>query len=191
MTLTVLPLKKGQLRLSFLVGTTVWALWAVGLSSAWANPDTNPNRIYRCGNEYTNLPGRAKSKSCILIMQGYGDEQTKNKNKNKNKIQTRDTPHRFNDKTEKNITTTQTVQTAKDHDAHLILEAERKNVQEQLIRVEKTWNHGSPTPLPNEVTDKTAYQTRVQELREEKKRLQADLVSLDQELARFKYRDQK
>jgi hypothetical protein len=143
------------------------ALAALAGSGAYAQ-----DRIYRCGNEYTNIVTRAQEKTCTLITTGNvtvvpADKATGAKIARPAVRQ--DAP----------------AQRAKDAEARTILEAELKKAQSQLAEIQQEYNGGEPEKLATETRNYQKYLDRKAELKARLDRTVADIASLRREIGRL------
>ena len=130
------------------------------------------DRIYRCGNEYTNIVTRAQEKTCTLITAGNvtvvpADKATGAKMARPAARQ--DAP----------------AQRAKDMEARSILEAELKKAQTQLAEIKLEYNGGEPEKMAIETRNHQKYLDRKAELKARLDRTEADIASLRREIGRL------
>ena len=130
------------------------------------------DRIYRCGNEYTNIVTRAQEKTCTLITTGNvtvvpADKATGAKTARPAVRQ--DAP----------------AQRAKDVEARTILEAELKKAQTQLTEIKQEYNGGEPEKLGTETRNHHKYLDRKAEIKARLDRTEADITSLRREIGRL------
>ena len=142
-------------------------LISAGVLSAHAADD----RIYRCGNEYTNTVTDAQAKNCKLISGG-----------NVTVIQA------IKPQTGKASASGQRTDTAdqrsKDSDARMILEAELKKAEAKQAELLKEYNNGEPERLGQETRNNQKYLDRVTELKAAIGRNEADIAGIKRELSR-------
>ena len=140
---------------------------ALGLADAQAADD----RIYRCGNEYTNTVTDAQSKTCKLISGG-----------NVTVIQAvKAPPGKASAPGQRNDTADQR---AKDSDARMILEAELKKAESKQAQLLKEYNNGEPERMGPETRNNQKYLDRVAELKAAIGRNEADIAGIKRELTR-------
>jgi hypothetical protein len=139
-------------------------------SGCWAE-----DRIYRCGNEYTNTVSESQAKNCKLIAGG-----------NVTIVQP---PHRQQQPGTRVASAGQRVdsmdQKAKDGDARLILEAELKRAETRRVELLSEFNNGEPEKLGPETRNHQKYLDRVAELKSSIGRNDNDIAGLRRELARL------
>ena len=130
------------------------------------------DRIYRCGNEYTNIVTRAQEKTCTLITTGNVTVVPAEKAtgaKIARPAVRQDAP----------------AQRAKDAEARTILEAELKKAQTQLAEIKQEYNGGEPEKLAFEARNNQKYLDRKAELKARLDRTEADIISLRREIGRL------
>jgi hypothetical protein len=138
-----------------------------GLLSAHAADD----RIYRCGNEYTNTVTDAQAKNCKLISGG-----------NVTVIQAIKAPPSKAAASGQRSDTAE--QRSKDSDARMILEAELKKAEAKQAELLKEYNNGEPERLGPETRNNQKYLDRVAELKAAIGRNDADIAGIKRELSR-------
>lgn len=150
------------------------ALAAAGAAApAWAQ-----NRIYRCGNEYTNDATRAKERGCKLVEGGNitvvpGMRPAPAATAAASATST--AAPRVND----------SEQRARDSDARAILEAELRKAEARRAELLKEYNDGFPQRSALEMRNAQAYQERTAALKAEIDRLEGDIASIRRELGRL------
>ena len=163
--------------------TTCLAL-AGGALGVFALPASAQDRIYRCGNEYTNqIKGRT---DCKLVEGG-------------NITVVRGTsPARAAAPAAGAVTSgasgsasapTRVVsaeQRARDADARAILEQELRRAQTRQTELEKEYNNGEPDKIGGEARNYQKYLDRVAELKASLARNQSDIEGIRRELDRIK-----
>lgn len=142
-------------------------LMAVTLGQAQAADD----RIYRCGNEYTNTVTEAQSKTCKLISGG-----------NVTVIQSvKPTSAKAGTAGQR---TDSPDQRAKESDARMILESELKRAEAKQAELLKEFNSGEPEKLATETRNHQKYMDRVAELKAAIARNDGDIAGIKRELSR-------
>ena len=130
------------------------------------------DKVYRCGNEYTNLPPPGGAAKCVLITQGHvtvvpaGKAQT-------SAARPQPTAPRGDE------------QRSKDADARLILESELKKAEAHQAELRRDYNNGEPEKLGAETRNYQKYVDRVAEMKANMQRNEADIASLKREIARL------
>ena len=137
-------------------------------------------RIYRCGNSYTNTVTDDQARTCKLISGGNVTVvQAVKVNPNATsgvKVPSASQSGQRMDSAD---------QRAKDNDARMILESELKKaeaLQEDLV---KQYNNGESEKLGPEARNHQKYLDRVAELKASIARNEADIAGLRRELGRF------
>jgi hypothetical protein len=152
---------------TFLFPSLLVLLAAMAGSGAYAQ-----DRIYRCGNEYTNIVTRAQEKTCTLITSGNVTVVPADKasgNKLARPAVRQDAP----------------AQRTKDIEARTILESELKKAQNQLAEIKQEYQGGEPEKLGPETRNYQKYLDRRAELKARLERTEADIVSLRREIGRL------
>ncbi len=139
---------------------------------AWAQ-----DRIYRCGNEYTNTVTEAQAKNCKIVSGGNVTVvQAVRPNPNAGvKVASSSQPGQRVDAGE---------QRAKDSDARLILESELKKAEVRQAELVKEYNNGEPEKLGPETRNNQKYLDRVVELKANIARNESDIAGIRRELGR-------
>lgn len=137
-------------------------------------------RIYRCGNEYTNTVPDAKALGCklmeganITVIQGTRPAASAPVKP----APSGDAP------TGQRVDASD--QKARDLDARKILEAELKKTELRQLDLGRQYNQGAPEKRSDETTNPQKYQERVAELKASLARGESDLSGLRRELARM------
>ena len=138
-------------------------------------------RIYRCGNEYTNNAELAKTRGCkvmeggnITIVQGTSPQAAATPRASTSPAAPRSTA--LNDSAE---------QRARDSDARQILETEMRKAQERLAQAQKAYANGQPEKEGIEGRNHQRYLDRVAELKAAVNRAETDVSGLQRELSRL------
>ena len=142
-------------------------------------------RIYRCGNEYTNNAEVAKSRGCglmeggnITIVQGpkpQRDADPRAPSRTASTPSTRSSTERVD----------ATAQRARDSDARAILESELKKAEERLAQAQQAYANGEPEKQGIESRNYQRYLDRVAELKAALGRAQGDVDGIRRELGRL------
>lgn len=160
---------------------TLLALTAAvaALQPVWAQ-----DRIYRCGNEYTNNATQARERGCklveggnVTVLQGSrpaaapappagGGGSASTAPANTPRVDTAD-------------------QRARDADARAILEAELRKAEARLTDLRREYNDGSPQRTALELRNPQGYIERTAELKASVTRAEADVAGIKRELARL------
>jgi hypothetical protein len=130
------------------------------------------DRIYRCGNEYTNTVSEAQAKNCKLVSGGNvtvipaTKPQAAAKPASSARVDAAD-------------------QRAKDSDARLILESELKKAEAKQAELLKEYNNGEPEKLGPETRNQQKYLDRVAEMKAAIARNASDIEGIKRELSRI------
>lgn len=136
-------------------------------------------KIYRCGNEYTNAVTEAQAKNCKLISGG-----------NVTVIQAVKPPANANAKpasapAQSGQRVDAADQRARDSDARMILDSELKRAEAKQAELVKEYNNGEPEKLGPETRNHQKYLERVASLKAAVARNEADIQGIKRELARM------
>ena len=129
------------------------------------------NRVYRCGNEYTNTVSEANAKNCKLLSTANVTVIPGVKHPPK-PASSAARPDAVD-------------QSAKESDARLILETELKKAQSKQAEQIKEYNNGEPERLGTETRNYQKYLDRVAALKAAIARTDADIAGIQRELARL------
>ncbi len=130
------------------------------------------DRIYRCGNEYTNMVSRAQEKTCTLITTGNVNLLPADKASGAKLARPA-------------VRQDAQAQRLKDTEARTILESELKKAQSQLAELKQEYQGGEPEKLGSETRNYQKYLDRKTELKARLDRTEADIVSLRREIGRL------
>ncbi len=162
---------------------TSWAVLPCALL-IWGTVQAQ-DRIFRCGNEYTNNPAQSQRKDCVALDGGHitvipaprtnaakagGTQQAANASA----VQSAADSSRISAAQQK----------ARDSDARAILESELKKAETHLAQLQRDYNAGQPVRLPQETANPALYAERVATLKASLARAEADVVSIQRELQR-------
>ena len=146
-----------------------------------AAPALAKDRIYRCGNEYTNTVTEELAKSCKLVSGG-----------NVTVVQAvRPNPNSAVKVASSSSSSNQSVQRvdaieqrAKDSDARFILESELKKAETRQLDLQREYNNGEPEKLGPETRNNQKYLDRIAELQANIARNESDIAGIRRELGR-------
>jgi len=138
-------------------------------TASWAQ-----DRIYRCGNEYTNTVSEAQAKNCKLIS-GGNVTVVQGQKPNPSRVSAASQPGQRVDAGD---------QRAKDSDSRLILESELKKAEARQAELLKEYNNGEPEKLGPEHRNHQKYLDRIAELKANIARNQSDMDGIRRELSR-------
>lgn len=156
-----------------------WIL-AIGLSLLsppllWAQ-----DRIWRCGNEYTNAATPEQAKTCKLVSGGNVTVVPAVKSPAGAAVAPKvSTAPVGAPKVEAND------QKAKDADARYILESELKKAESRHGELLREYNNGEPEKLASEVRNNQKYLERIADLKASITRNESDMAGIRRELARL------
>ena len=162
--------------------STLW-LGALCAPAAWAQ-----DRIYRCGNEYTNNAAQAKDRGCKLVEGGNVTVlQSSGGFKSSSPAPAASTAPRSSAPASSppnapRIDTS--VQRTRDSDARGIFEAELRKAESRLAELNKEYNNGSPERTALELRNPQGYAERTAEIKANMARTASDIESIRRELGR-------
>lgn len=153
--------------------------WAALLLPALAGAQ---DRIYRCGNEYTNNATQAKERGCKLVEGGnvtvLGPTPAARASapaaSGAGSASASPAPRFGGDE-----------QRARDADARAILEAELRKAEARQASLAKEYNLGAPEKTPAEQSNPAKYAERTAELKSSLARADSDVAGIKRELARL------
>ncbi len=148
------------------------ALWPAAATS-------EPQRIYRCGNAYTNQPEpnancKPLAGGSVTVIEAVRVQGPQAASSSVN-VSGSASPAKVDG----------TEQRQRDAQAHLVLQAELQRAQQQQAELLREWNNGEPERRADEFRQPQKYQDRVAQLRGALQRTQADIAGLQRELTRF------
>jgi hypothetical protein len=154
----------------------LWCLISVfGLMCA-GTVGAEPQRIYRCGNAYTNHPDpsancKPMAAGSVTVIEGT-------------RVQT---PSAAGAKTASagTVKVDEAEQRQRDLQAQAVLQAELQKAQMQHKDLLREWNNGEPQRRADEFRQPQKYQERVAQLRAALQRAEADVAGLQRELSRL------
>ena len=142
------------------------------LASSFLAVHAADDRIYRCGNEYTNTVTEAQAKNCKLVSGG-----------NVTVIQAVRPPAPKSPASGQKSETPD--QRAKDADARMILESELAKAEARQAELLKEFNNGEPERQGAETRNNQKYLDRVAALKAAIARNDGDIAGIKRELARL------
>ncbi|MFT4242699.1 MAG: hypothetical protein QM569_10490 [Acidovorax sp.] len=157
---------------------TILLLIAAAAPVAWAQ-----DRIYRCGNEYTNNTQQAKERGCklveggnVTVLQGSrpaaggtsagGASASSSSPPSAPRVSAND-------------------QKARDADARAILEAELRKAEARHAALVKEYNGGAPERGALDLRNPQRYIERTEELKASVARSESDIAGIKREIARL------
>ncbi len=143
-------------------------VWPVGATG-------EPQRIYRCGNVYTNFPEpsancKALSGGSVTVIEG---------------TRTQGMQAGAASPGASGVKVENAEQRQRDAQAHAVLYAELQRAQRQQAELLQEWQGGAPERRADEHRQPEKYQRRVAELRSALQRNEADIAGLQREIARL------
>lgn len=169
--------------------TVCVALLALGCSASFAQ-----ERVYRCGNEYTNATGAAKRKDCrlventnVTIIQSSAPRRSVSSVSSGGGGSSSSAPRQTASSAPAAAPrVTSTAQRDRDADARTILQAELRKSQERLRALQEEYNGGSPVRTALELRNPQGYIERTAELKANIERTQADIEGIQREINRLR-----
>ena len=162
---------------------------ALALLAALALPATAaPDKIWRCGNEYTNQPGDAKARGCkpieggnLTVIEGLKPQGGSRAAASSPRPGAAPTPAARSE----GERVESAEQRARDADARAILEAELRKTEARQAELRQEYQGGEPEKRPEELRNPALHQQRSAALKEQLARVDADVAALRRELARM------
>jgi hypothetical protein len=157
-------------------------LFALSAITALLPPAWAQDRIYRCGNEYTNNASQAKERGCKLV---EGGNVTVLQGTRPARAAPAGTPAGAGASPANAPRVDAADQRARDADARAILEAELRKAETRLADLRKEYNDGSPQRSALELRNPQGYIERTAELKAAVTRAEADVAGIQRELGRL------
>lgn len=144
-------------------------------------PAVAQDRIYRCGNEYTNNATVAKERGCKVVEGGNVTvvEGTRPATASPNAAPKAASSPPSAPRVDTND------QKARDADARAILQSELKKAEGRLAEVRQEYNGGSPQRNALELRNPQKYMERTAELKAALGRAEADVAGIQREIDRL------
>lgn len=163
---------------------TVFILLSTVLGGALLAPTTwAQDRIYRCGNEYTNNSSQAKERGCkvveggnVTVLQGTRAPASAAP------AAAGTAPAASSPPSAPRVNSTD--QRARDSDARMILESELRKAETRLAELNKEYNNGAPERNALELRNPQVYMERTAELKASIARTESDIAGIRRELGR-------
>jgi hypothetical protein len=137
------------------------------------------DRIFRCGNEYTNNASDAQARGCKLI---EGGNVTVVQGTRPAAAQA---PVRVATATQAGQRIDASEQRARDSDARLVLESELRKAEARQAELKREYNNGEPEKRGDEGRNYQKYLDRVAELKSSIARNDSDIAGIKRELDRL------
>ena len=168
----------------FTLLSTLW-LGALCAPAAWSQ-----DRIYRCGNEYTNNTAQAKERGCRLVEGGNVTVLQSSRpytppassSSSSGTSAPRASAPASSPPNAPRIDTG--VQRTRDSDARAIFEAELRKAESRLAELSKEYNNGNPERTALELRNPQGYAERTAEIKANMARTASDIESIRRELGR-------
>jgi hypothetical protein len=159
--------------------TRCLALMGFALAALPVLASSEPQRIYRCGNAYTNQPDpvancKPLAGGSVTVIEGTRVQGSQAANPAINASGSSGAAK-----------VDGTEQRQRDAQAQVVLQAELQRAQQQQAELLREWNNGEPERRADEFRQPQKYQDRVAQLRAALQRTQADIAGLQRELARL------
>jgi len=158
----------------FLTPLVVCATWVGLLTAGYCNNARADDRIYRCGNQYTNTVTEEQAKSCKLLSGGNVTVIQGPRLQSGARLGVSGAPHMDG-----------ADQRAKDADARQILESELRKAQARQQELLKDYNNGQPEKMGSESRNNQKYLDRVAEMKAALDRNDSDISGIQRELDRL------
>jgi hypothetical protein len=146
----------------------------------WAVPCVAQERIYRCGNEYTNAVPTARTPGCklvdggnVTVVQGTRVKPASDKSSVSSVAPVSGARVDSQD------------QKARDSDSRLILQSELKKSEARQQELLKEYNNGVPEKRADETRNYQKYLDRVAEIKANLARNESDVAGIRRELSRL------
>lgn len=144
-------------------------------------PAAAQDRIYRCGNEYTNNATQAKERGCrlveggnVTVVEGARNAPAASGAAPKAAVSPPSAP-----KVDPND------QRARDADARSILESELRKAETRHAELLKEYNNGAPERNALDLRNPQRYMERTAEIKTSLARSESDIAGIKRELARL------
>lgn len=141
------------------------------------------DRIFRCGNEYTNNAATAKDRGCkvveggnVTVIQGTKPAPARGATDSGAKLPTSPSSAPRVDAND---------QKARDADARSILEAELRKSQDRLKQLRAEYNDGAPQRNALDLRNPQQYMERTAALKESVARAESDVGGIQREIERL------
>ena len=138
-------------------------------------------RIYRCGNEYTNTVSEAQAKGCKLV---EGGNVTVVQGTRPNKAAAAKPASSGATSSSNGARVDASEQKSRDSDARLILQSELAKAEARQAELVKEYNNGEPEKRGDEARNHQKYLDRVAELKANLARNESDMAGIRRELGR-------
>ena len=174
------------LREALLLGVS----WAIFLAALPACATSEPQRIYRCGNVYTNQPDSAANckpmvGGVVTVIEGTRVQGSQVVTPTVNASGANVGGANAGGANAGTSKVDHAEQRQRDAQAQTVLQAELQKAQRQHVELLREWNNGEPERRADEFRQPQKYQDRVAQLRGALQRTEADIAGLQRELSRL------
>ncbi len=152
-----------------------YALFILLVTSAFVSHGLAQERIYRCGNEYTNTLPNGQSKGCKLIEGANVTVVKGTRPAGAAPAHAGSAAQRVDAGEQK----------SRDSDARLILESELKKSEARQLELQKEFNQGAPEKRGDEARNQQKYLDRVADLKANLARNESDIAGIRREIGRL------
>ena len=151
------------------------------------------DRIYRCGNEYTNDAGKARQRGCttveganVTVVQGTRPAAAPAGDSSAAPAAAPRAPRPVSTAPVSPAPRSNTAeQRGRDSDARMILQTELKKAETRKADLAREYNGGEPQKNALEMRNPAFYNKRVDDLKTEMGRLDSDIAGIQRELGRL------
>lgn len=156
-----------------------------------AVPALAQDRIYRCGNEYTNDAAVAKERGCkvveggnVTVIKGTAPAASSSSPGNAGSGKASAAPKVATSPASAPRVSAND-QRARDTDARAILEAELKKAQTRLAEINAEYNNGAPQRNALDLRNPQVYMERTEALKASQARAESDVAGIQREIDRL------
>jgi len=147
------------------------------------------DRIYRCGNEYTNDTSQTRNRNCkpieggnVTVVQGTRPAAHSGNAKRPAGGAARPAPAAAPASPPK---ASSAEQRARESDARLILDAELRKAETRKAELQRDYNNGEPARNALEIRNPALYNQRIADMKAEMARVDSDIAGIQRELSRL------
>ena len=148
----------------------------------WCTTVTAQDRIYRCGNEYTNNAAIAKQRNCQVVEGGH--VTVVHANDSSVGVKSSNGESKVVGSAHRSVKVDAGQQKSRDSDAKVILQEELSKAKSKLNDLKVEYNDGHPTKTALELRNPQSFLERVEVLKANIARQEADVAGIERELAR-------
>lgn len=166
--------------------STLSALLMASLLAGLAAHAQAQERVWRCGNEYTNNAAEAQRRNCklmeggnVTVVQGAGAAARSSSSSTSSSSPSAARAPAGSPRVES------TEQRQRDSDARAVLESELNKAQSRHAQLLKDYNNGEPEKQGSEAKNYQKYLDRVAEMKAQIARTESDIAGLQREIARL------